>query len=144
MRHACILLLALYMNEWLYRLLFPVFTRVLPVDRLELRARLRLLLLSNLTAFLTLRTFSSGFGNFIFLLSLSIFATRSKDAFFSFSKGASVGSNFLLTPRGPFSPSSFLSNFPMLAVLNRVVASVLSISPLRFRRGLLLEEVPVA
>lgn len=42
---------------------------------------------------------------------------------------------FRFTPRSFFSPSSFLSNFPILAVLVRVVASVLSISPFRTSRG---------
>jgi len=115
-------------------------------------------LLAKLTAFRTFKSLSSVFGFLIFLLSLSIFARRFNEVLFSFSMGVSVGSNyfgkdwrqwlednpqnikwnntFRLTPRIFFSPSSRLSNLPMLAVLVRVMARVFSISSFRCWRGL--------
>ena len=115
----------------------------------RLKAKPSFPLLANLTAFRTFSSVSSARGSFpIFLWSLSIFASRLRDVFFSCSTDNSVGSNcdnnkkkrkevfqfgrtFRLTPRIFFSPSNRLSNLPILAVLIFVVASVFSISIFR-------------
>ena len=108
--------------------------------------------LANLTALRTLRTSPSPFFAFFAESSLWSFDSIAKLCDFSATDETSVGSNYTrfkfvenllmkqvietkrtlrLTPFNFFSPSSFLSNLPMLAVLVLVVASVLSISCFR-------------